>query len=299
VTQFRDITGQRFGWVTVIDFAYRRKRIAYWNVRCDCGKTKAIALTRILKDRELSCRQCAWKRAAVSRTEHGMSDTAVHISWNNHTQNGTMCEEWKDFNAFMAVFGYLRKGECVKRIDTTKPLGPDNWYIFKRTDDPEIDVDEIKASTGFQRRILLCVARARGATMQHLAAILGITKQRVLQLSSFNYLVQRAANYRHKAIIALRRVQRIERTIANIEKLQSDAAREVESRVVPKSSEALAKQGVKVYKVRRSRWDLDTPGGWEVLIKEFSEPPRPLTFLPPGANLQPPASDASPGPTPQ
>lgn len=37
-----DLTGKRFGMLTVIELAYTKDRKNYWLCRCDCGNVKII-----------------------------------------------------------------------------------------------------------------------------------------------------------------------------------------------------------------------------------------------------------------
>jgi hypothetical protein len=45
MSNVKDMTGQRFGLLTVISFAYLKgkNKVAYWNCECDCGNTKSIS----------------------------------------------------------------------------------------------------------------------------------------------------------------------------------------------------------------------------------------------------------------
>ena len=42
MAKFIDLTGQRFGRLTVVGRAKSKNRHTYWNVRCDCGSEKSV-----------------------------------------------------------------------------------------------------------------------------------------------------------------------------------------------------------------------------------------------------------------
>lgn len=54
-TAVRDLTGQRFGKVLVIEPAGIYMRMMYWIVRCDCGNVKDIRGSSLVSGRSKSC----------------------------------------------------------------------------------------------------------------------------------------------------------------------------------------------------------------------------------------------------
>lgn len=54
----RDITGQKFGWLTAIEPTNRQKPgsgIFYWKCRCDCGRIVEVSLDNLHSGRQYSC----------------------------------------------------------------------------------------------------------------------------------------------------------------------------------------------------------------------------------------------------
>lgn len=51
----KDISGQRFGFLTVIRFAELRNHKAYWHCKCDCGNEKIIAARPLISGATISC----------------------------------------------------------------------------------------------------------------------------------------------------------------------------------------------------------------------------------------------------
>ena len=55
MSKFLDITGQRFGRLTAIKFAERINNKTFWQVVCDCGNVKKVALEHLRAGHTLSC----------------------------------------------------------------------------------------------------------------------------------------------------------------------------------------------------------------------------------------------------
>lgn len=64
-----DITGQRFGRWTVVDFDKVQNETAHWNCVCDCGGTNSVSSSHLRRGTSVSC-GCYHKEAV---TKHGYS----------------------------------------------------------------------------------------------------------------------------------------------------------------------------------------------------------------------------------
>lgn len=58
-TSRKDETGNRYGKLLVIDYAYTRENRAYWNCLCDCGRTVQIQGPHLRTGNTKSCGQCS------------------------------------------------------------------------------------------------------------------------------------------------------------------------------------------------------------------------------------------------
>jgi hypothetical protein len=71
---FKDLSGQRFGRLTVIE---RVKNGSQWKVRweciCDCGSLKVAASSNLKSGNTQSCGCFQMERIKASATKHGMS----------------------------------------------------------------------------------------------------------------------------------------------------------------------------------------------------------------------------------
>jgi len=56
MSAFRDLTGRKFGRLTVIEFSHRNKyRHSMWNCRCDCGKETIVSSPNLRRGTSQSC----------------------------------------------------------------------------------------------------------------------------------------------------------------------------------------------------------------------------------------------------
>ena len=121
----QDLTGQRFGRLTVIEFVPTEDRRTHWKCLCDCGKEK-ITLAYLLKEGgTVSCGCQRKETPSLKFKTHGGTKTKLYRVWcamknrcyrlmdksyDNYGKRGiTVCEEWKtDFAVFKSTNSKLR-----------------------------------------------------------------------------------------------------------------------------------------------------------------------------------------------
>lgn len=162
----KDITGQRFGRLTVIrrDTETHYGNHAYWVCRCDCGNEHIACGSNLRRGQVQSCGCMAvenGKRLGKANIGSGrgrggknpdrlpIKEPRLYRIWafmrarcNNEKvkeykyyggRGITVCEEWSTFKPFMEwayANGYdkdAKRGECtIDRIDNNKGYSPDN-----------------------------------------------------------------------------------------------------------------------------------------------------------------------------
>ena len=147
----KDMTGQRFGRLTVIRRAgLSQNREATWFCLCDCGNECIVRRTCLVRGYTKSCGCLNIEAIKARRSTHKKTRTRLYGVWANmiqrctnpkhnryHRYGGrgiTVCEEWRsDFNAFYEwamAHGYNEnapRGQCtIDRIDNDNGYCPDN-----------------------------------------------------------------------------------------------------------------------------------------------------------------------------
>jgi len=55
IPKYKDITGQKFGKLTVLEYAYSNKKRAYWKCKCECGNISYHAAVDLIANKIKSC----------------------------------------------------------------------------------------------------------------------------------------------------------------------------------------------------------------------------------------------------
>lgn len=81
--KFKDLTGQKFGMLTVVERAETtisdsgRKR-TMWKCRCDCGNEFNVVADSLTGGKQISCGCYRKKKSSSLFKTHGMSDTRLY-----------------------------------------------------------------------------------------------------------------------------------------------------------------------------------------------------------------------------
>lgn len=143
--KFVDLTGQKFGRLTVISRDENTKDgHATWLCKCECGNRKVISGAPLRRGSTKSCGCLQKERVKSSNTKHGRTKSPlykVHREMLHRCQNKkaknyknyggrgiTVCEEWLEFLSFYrwALHNGYKHGLTIERIDVNGNYCPEN-----------------------------------------------------------------------------------------------------------------------------------------------------------------------------
>jgi len=152
-----DLTGKKFGYLTVVEIVGKQNKKNMWRCVCDCGNQTFVRTDHLKGGKIRSCGCLLNKRRSEARRTHGGRYTRLYGVWNNmknrcynknvrsykdYGMKGvTVCSEWLcDFETFSKWAynnGYdpdAEYGKCtIDRIDVTGNYCPENcrWVDAK------------------------------------------------------------------------------------------------------------------------------------------------------------------------
>lgn len=149
-----DLTGQRFGKLTVLEFDHRGIEYGqarnFWKCQCDCGNITIISQHKLVTNGKKSCGCLHAEVMHKIKTVHGERHTKLYNTWVNmknrclnknvacYERYGgkgiQVCDEWleyKNFSEWAHASGY-QEGLTIERIDPTGDYCPNNceWISF-------------------------------------------------------------------------------------------------------------------------------------------------------------------------
>lgn len=146
-----DLTGKRYGRLTVLRKIKKGKGNIFWECQCDCGNTVEVKGAYLRSGNTKSC-GCLLEetRRKPKRQTHRMSKTRLYREWSsmhrrcrkeyheskNYFDKGiVVCEEWGKFEPFSewAFSNGYSDSLTLDRIDNSKGYSPDNcrWATMK------------------------------------------------------------------------------------------------------------------------------------------------------------------------
>lgn len=147
-----DLTGQRFGMLTVLnraeDYIFksgRKERV--WSCKCDCGNEVNVFGENLKKGNTTSCGCYRKEKVKEEKTTHGLSDNNLYYAHSNmksrcYNQNDKrfknyggrgiiVCDEWLGANGFINFYNWAishgySDGLTIDRIEVDGNYEPNN-----------------------------------------------------------------------------------------------------------------------------------------------------------------------------
>lgn len=143
--KLKDLTGLRYGRLTVLRFSEMRGRKSLWECQCECGRVKIIRSDNLQSGDSTSCgcykQDLLTKHGDYSSRLYGIWHSMRHrclcptsVQYKDYGGRGiSICDEWADFSVFREwalTHGYdesASKGQCtLDRIDNNGNYCPEN-----------------------------------------------------------------------------------------------------------------------------------------------------------------------------
>lgn len=149
--RFKNLTGEKFGRLTVLRFDGVRNKRTFWLCRCECGTVKSIIGANLPNGTTASCG--CWNLQAFRErtTKHGMCRSPEYEAWcgmirrceksnrpeyRNYGGRGlAVCKRWRNsFEAFYADMGPRPNPSLsLERVDNDKGYNPSNCIWAPRS----------------------------------------------------------------------------------------------------------------------------------------------------------------------
>lgn len=154
---FQDLTGQKYGRLTVVSLYGSDRKKTLWNCRCECGRESVVDAANLKSGNTKSCGCLNVEKWGTNSYRHGgckerlyrvyanMKDRCYCATNRQYRRYGgrgiTMCDEWRrsylPFKSWAIENGYdenAARGQCtLDRIDNDGPYAPWNcrWVTQK------------------------------------------------------------------------------------------------------------------------------------------------------------------------
>jgi hypothetical protein len=140
-----DVTGAKFGRLTVVKKTTNTRGRKAWLCVCECGGTKVVEYSQLKNGETRSC-GCLFIAMSIDKIgaykTHGLSNSKVYRTWasmiarckypsasgyKNYGGRGiSVCSNWQKFENFLSDMGEPRDGESLERINNDGNYEPTN-----------------------------------------------------------------------------------------------------------------------------------------------------------------------------
>jgi hypothetical protein len=150
--KFLDITGNKYGRLTVLRRAHNIGKFTAWVCSCECGKEKTILSGHLVAGRIVSCGCYKQQNSRLKATKHGMWGSKLHYIWlsmrqrchnpknkayENYGGRGIcITKKWNEFIDFYtwAVGNKYKEGLSIERVNNNGNYCPENCKWIPRNE---------------------------------------------------------------------------------------------------------------------------------------------------------------------
>lgn len=134
---FKDLSGEKFGKLSVLRLIGKKGKSSLWECICVCGKVVSRTQGSLSYKSEIKSCGCISKAF-----RHGQANTPTHKSWmamrarckSKSSHHGkyywdrgiTICKEWEKFENFLKDMGERPEGHTLDRIDCNGNYSKEN-----------------------------------------------------------------------------------------------------------------------------------------------------------------------------
>ena len=172
MAMLRDLTGQTFGYLTVlgpgaVHTSPCGRASRKWRCLCVCGNVKEIQADHLIRTKKptKSCGCMSRALDAAGHTKHGMTDSKLYSIWNQMRQRCAnpkdkswaryggrgirVCDRWQtSFQNFLDDMGPTWKpGLQIERLDNSAGYSPENCIWATRSQQGRNKRNNIRVST--------------------------------------------------------------------------------------------------------------------------------------------------------
>jgi hypothetical protein len=179
-----DHTGKRFGRLLVVSRSENLGGKPAWSCACDCGNTKIIRSSSLLKGDSRSCGCLASELTGQRATRHGMRLSTEYCVWGAMKKrvkdpkkasvygHVSVCERWQNsFENFLADMGPRPSmAHSIDRKDNSRGYEPDNCRWATKTEQSQNRSTTVWIEARGMRLTATDWARKTGLTLQTILA---------------------------------------------------------------------------------------------------------------------------------
>lgn len=174
--RFNDLTGMRFGRLTVISRAENKHRAVAWNCKCDCGNMRVIKADSLTSGVTKSCGCYSNEIRKTINYKHGKTKTRLHRIWSNMKERCgnpnnthyeayggrgiTVCTEWSNAeNGFMVFYNWaLSHGYAenltLERKDVDSGYSPENCCWITKSEQQRNKRNNVYVKINGEKKLL-------------------------------------------------------------------------------------------------------------------------------------------------